>query len=428
MSGLRFHWQILIAMVLAAFAGTLAGEGAAVGGVPLAGVFEFLGTLFLSALRMLVVPLAFASIVVAMADLRSVGELGRMGLRAVSLYLGTTIAAILVGLVLVNVVEPGIDRGRPAAAVLAPEAATADLAEEIADKGFGDVLDVFLSIVPSNVLGAAAAEDMLGIIFFAALFGHFLARLDGVHAEPMQRFWAGVSRIMMLMTEWVMKFAPIGVFGLVATTFAKTPLAAAPPLLAFAGVVAAALAAHALVTLPLLLAVVGRLSPVRVYRAVAPAFLTGLATASSTATLPVTIACVRQRAGVSNRVASLILPLGSTVNMNGTALYQAVAAIFLAQAYGVELDPGVQLTVLALAVVTSVGVPGLPAASLAALAVILSAIGVPVEALGALLLIDRVLDMARTGVNVLGDAVCAVLVARLEGESGAVGEGPGASG
>lgn len=416
MSGLRFHWQILVAMALAALAGTLAGEGATVAGVPVAGLFDFLGTLFLSALRMLVVPLACASIIVAVATFRSTAELGRMGLRAVSLYLGTTIAAIVTGLVLVNVAEPGIDRGRPVAALLAPPVAAADLAEELGDKGFGDVFDVFLNIVPSNVLGAAAAEDLLGLIFFSALFGHFLARLEHAYADALYRFWSGVSRIMMLMTGWVMKFAPVGVFGLVAGAFARTGLDPAPPLLAFAGVVVAALVVHAVVTLPLLVVLVGRISPVALYRAVAPAFLTGLATSSSTATLPVTMACVERRAGVSSRVASLILPLGSTVNMNGTALYQGVAALFLAQAYGVDLDAGVQLTVLALAVVTSVGVPGLPAASLATLAVILSAIGVPVEALGALLVLDRVLDMARTAVNVLGDAVCAVLVARLEGE------------
>jgi Na+/H+-dicarboxylate symporter len=418
MSGLRFHWQMLIAMVLAGLAGSMAGADTTLAGLPLAGLFDFLGTLFLSALRMLVVPLACASIIVAVADFRSTAELGRMGLRAVSLYLGTTIAAIVTGLVLANAVEPGIDRGRPAAAVLAPQAATADLAEELSDKGFVDVLDVLLSVVPSNVLGAAAAEDLLGLIFFSALFGYFLARLGHGYADPLYRFWSGVARIMMLMTGWVMKFAPIGVFGLVAGTFARTGLDAVPPLLAFAGVVLAALGVHAVVTLPVLVAVVGRVSPVGVYRAVAPAFLTGLATASSTATLPVTMACVEQRAGVSSRVASLILPLGSTVNMNGTALYQGVAALFLAQAYGVDLDPGLQLTVLALAVVTSIGVPGLPEASLASLAVILSAIGVPAEALGVLLVLDRLLAMARTAVNVLGDAVCAVLVARLEGEPG----------
>lgn len=418
MSGVRFHWQILIAMALAAVAGGLAGEDFAIGGVPLVSVFGFLGTLFLSALRMLVVPLAVASIIIAMASFRSGAELGRMGLRAISLYLATTLAAILTGMFLANLAEPGLVRGLPAMDSLPPGAASADLPGDLADRGIDDVLDVFLSIVPFNVVDAAAVEDMLGIIFFAVLFGYFLGRVGQEQAGTLYRFWGGIADIMMLMTDWVMRFAPLGVFGLVADSVARTRLDAAPPLADFATVVVGAMAVHGLVTLPLLLVLVGRVSPMAVYRAMAPAVLTGFATASSTATLPVTLACVQQRAGVSGRVASLILPLGSAVNMNGTALYQGVAAIFLAQAYGVELDAGVQFTVLALAVVTSVGVPGLPAASLAALAVTLSAIGVPAEALGLLLVIDRVLDMARTALNVLGDAVCAVLVARLGGEAG----------
>jgi Na+/H+-dicarboxylate symporter len=203
----------------------------------------------------------------------------------------------------------------------------------------------------------------------------------------------------------------------VGRAIAKTGFDAAAPLVAVAGVVLAALLGHALITLPVLLRFAAGISPVALYRAVAPAFLTALSTASSAATLPLTMECMEKRAGISNRVSSLVLPLGAAVNMNGTALYAGVAAIFLAQAYGMDLDIGTQGIILALAVVTSVGIPGIPSASLVAIAIILSAIGLPGEAIGVLLVFDRLLDMARTSVNVLGDAACAAIIARLEGEA-----------
>ena len=415
---LKLHWQILIAIVLAVVVGTLAGENATLAGMPLLGIFDFLGTLFISGLRMLIVPLVCSSMIVGVAGVGSGGDLGRLGLRTVMFYLITTISAIVMGLVLVNVIQPGIVGGHPAGDLLALQGSTADLAEEIADKGFGDMLDVFLSIVPTNVISAAAGDDMLGVIFFSILFGYFMARLDHSYSDPQLRFWTGVFQIMMRMTEWVMKFAPVGVFGLVAQVVAKTGLEAAAPLVTFAAVVLAALAGHTLITLPALVRFVAGVSPVALYRAVAPAVLTAVSTASSSATLPVTMECVEKGAGVSNRVSSFVLPLGATVNMNGTALYECVAAIFLAQAYGLDLDIAAQFVIVAIAVVTSIGVPGIPSASLVAITIILSAIGLPTEAIGILLVFDRVLDMARTGVNVLGDTVCAVIVARLEGEEG----------
>jgi proton glutamate symport protein len=222
----------------------------------------------------------------------------------------------------------------------------------------------------------------------------------------------------MRMTEWVMLFAPIGVFGLVARTVAKTGFDAAAPLIVFALTVLGALLFHAAVTLPSMLRIVAKVSPLALYRAIAPALLTAFSTASSSATLPITIDCVEKKAGVPNRISSFVLPLGATVNMNGTALYECVAAMFIAQAYGLELSFGVQFSIVVIALVTSIGVAGIPSASLVAIAIILSAVGLPVEAIGVLFVFDRVLDMARTSINILGDACCAVIVARLEGEEG----------
>ena len=258
---------------------------------------------------------------------------------------------------------------------------------------------------------------MLGIIFFCVLFGFFMSRLEHGLAEPLFTFWSGVFQVMMKITEWVMKFAPIGVFGLVARVVARTGFDAAKPLLIFAIVVLVALAIHVFVTLSMLLKWVGRVSPIAALRTMSSAMLMAFSTASSSATLPVTLECL-EKGGVSNRTTSFVLPLGATVNMDGTALYECTAALFLAQAYGLELGFVTQFSVVVVALLTSVGVAGIPSASLVAIAVILAAIGLPVEAIGVLFVFDRILDMTRTSVNVFGDATCAILVARLQGETG----------
>lgn len=413
---LALHWQILIAIALAGVIGTLAGETAGIGDVTWYAVFDFIGTMFINALKMLIVPLITSSIIVGVAGIGSSGDLGKLGGKTLLFYATTTLLAIIVGLVLVNLVSPGIVNGLPAREILALEADTGDLLAKVGDRGAGDVVDIFLRMVPPNIVRAAAEGQMLGMIFFCLLFGFFMTRLDTSLSEPLFKFWSAVFQVMMKMTEWVMLFAPIGVFGLVARVVAKTGFDAARPLLVFAVVVIIALAVHALVTLPLLLRWVGRVSPRATMRVMFPAMLTAFSTASSSATLPVTMECVEKDAGVSNRISSFVLPLGATVNMNGTALYECMAAMFLAQAYGLDLSMGVQFSIVMIALVTSIGVAGIPSASLVAIAIILAAVGLPVEAIAVLFVFDRVLDMARTSVNVLGDASCAVIIARLEGE------------
>ncbi|KPK35509.1 MAG: sodium:dicarboxylate symporter, partial [Betaproteobacteria bacterium SG8_40] len=235
-------------------------------------------------------------------------------------------------------------------------------------------------------------------------------------ADPLFRFFDGLFHVMMKMTEWIMKFAPIGVFGLIAAVVAKTGFGAARPLAVFALTVVLALAVHAFIILPLLLRFVGRVKPYATVRAMSPAMLTAFSTSSSSATLPVTMDSLEQNVGVSNNVSSFVLPLGATVNMNGTALYECAAAMFLAQAYGIELSFGVQFSIVMIALLTSIGVAGVPSASLVAIAIILNAVGLPVEAIGVLMVFDRVLDMCRTSVNIWGDACCATIVAKLRGE------------
>lgn len=416
----QLHWQILIAIVLAGFAGWFSGDTATIGNVTWYSIFDFFGTLFINALKMLIVPLISSSIIVGVAGIGSSGDLGRLGVKTLLFYGITTLAAILVGLTLVNIVQPGIVDGQPAREALALEAETGDLMERVGGKGIGDIVEIFQRMVPTNIVRAAAGGEMLGIIFFCLLFGIFMARLEPSLSEPLFKFWSAIFHVMMRMTEWVMRFAPIGVFGLVARVVAKTGFGAAGPLLIFALVVLAALLVHALVTLPLLLRWVSRVSPIATFRAMTPAMLTAFSTASSSATLPITMECVEKNAGVSNRVSSFVLPLGATVNMNGTALYECVAAMFLAQAYGLNLDFTVQFTIVLTALVTSIGVAGIPSASLVAIAIILAAVGLPVEAIAVLFVFDRILDMARSSVNVFGDACCAVIIARIEGEETAL--------
>jgi len=415
---LKLHWQILIAIVLAAIAGHLVGQDSGFLGVAFYDVFDFVGTLFINALKMLIVPLIASSIIVGVAGIGSSGDLGRLGGKTLLFYAITTLSAILVGLVLVNTVQPGLVNGEPAQDLLALSADADTVAAKVGEKGAGDVVEIFLRMVPPNIIEAAANGEMLGLIFFSILFGFFMTRLGHETADPLFRFWDAVFHVMMRMTEWVMLFAPIGVFGLVARTVAKTGFDAAAPLIVFALTVLGALLFHAAVTLPAMLRIVAKVSPLALYRAISPALLTAFSTASSSATLPITIDCVEKKAGVPNRISSFVLPLGATVNMNGTALYECVAAMFIAQAYGLELSFGVQFSIVVIALVTSIGVAGIPSASLVAIAIILSAVGLPVEAIGVLFVFDRVLDMARTSINILGDACCAVIVARLEGEEG----------
>jgi Na+/H+-dicarboxylate symporter len=372
---------------------------------------------------MIIVPLIMSSIIVGVAGIGSGGNLGALGGKTLLFYAATTLAAIIVGLILVNAIGPGYVNGEPAKDLLALEASTEELEASVAGKGPGDVAKVFQRMVPPNIVKAAVEGQMLGIIFFAILFGYFMTKLDNQYAEPLYRFWDAVFHVMMRMTEWIMTFAPIGVFGLVAGVIAKAGYKATGPLAVFAGVVLAALAVHAFLTLPLLLRFVGKVNPIATIRGAAKAMLTAFSTASSSATLPVTMECVEDNIGVSNKVSSFVLPLGATVNMNGTALYECAAAMFIAQAYGLELTFGVQFSIVVIALLTSIGVAGVPSASLVAIAIILGAIGLPIEALGVLLVFDRILDMARTSINVWGDASCATIVARLEGERTNVGIG-----
>ena len=417
---LKLHWQILIALVLAVIVGWAAGSEGQFLGVRFYAVFDFIGTLFLNALKMLIVPLVVSSIIVGITGVGDHGSFGRMGLKTVVYYLSTSALAILVGLFLVNLMQPGIIDGAPAQETLglgSPEVAE-EIATKVEGKSATDVVDVFKRMLPPNIFEAATDNgQLLGVIVFSLLFGFFMTRLQPPHADTLKHFWEGVFEVMMKITDLVMKFAPIGVFALVAKVVADTGLEVFQSVAVFALTVILALAIHVFIIMPLILGLVGRVNPLRHYRAMAPALLTAFSTASSSATLPLTMECVEKNAGVSNRVTSFVLPLGATINMDGTALYECVAVIFIAQAFGVDLSFTQQLLIVVLALLTSIGVAGIPSASLVAIVVILSVFGIPLEAIGLIYAVDRILDMLRTSVNVFSDSCGAVVIARTEGET-----------
>jgi len=403
-------------MLLGAVAGWFVGPEGKVGGVQVLGFFDFLGTLFINLLKMVVVPLISASVVTGVASVGSGRDLGRLGIKTLAFYVFTTLLSVLIALFIVDLVRPGIVNGEPARALLALEAPADIVAASVQQRAAATVYDTLLSIVPTNVLEAAAGNKLLGVLFFSALFGFFLARIELPYRQTVLDFWQGVFRIMMRMTIWVMGLAPFGIFGLTARVVAKSGIHAAGPILTFGACVVAGILVYAAVALPLLLSLVGVRNPLRLFSAMSPALLTSFSTASSAAALPLSLDCLQKRAGVSERIASFVMPLGTSINHAGSALYECAGAMFIAQAYGLDLTFSQQFTVVTLALLTSMGVAGIPAASLVAIAVILSAVGLPPEGIGALLVLDRLLDMARTAVNVFADAVCTVIVARLEGE------------
>jgi len=417
------HWQIALALLLGLAAGLAAGEREIAGLSPIA-IFDFLGTLFLRALKMVIVPLLAGSIITGVAGLGSARTLGRLFGRTFAWYISTSLLAIFTGLLLVNLIRPGLDGDVPVGERMGLVAETATLGEELGGRGPGDLVDIILRMVPENPVAAASAGQMLPLIFFCMLFGAALTLLPKDKGETQIRFWEGLFAVMMRMTGWVIRFTPIGVFGLIARIAATSGVEAFASLLRFAATVLLALSIHTMIVLPLLLHFVGRIDPRRHARAMAPALMTAFTTRSSSATLPLTMKCVEKGAGVSNRVTSFVLPLGATVNMDGTALYECICALFIAQAYGIALGPVDQFLVVVTALLASIGAAGIPSAGLVMISIILSTVGLPLEGVALILAVDPLLDMCRTAVNIFSDSCGAVVIARREGETGLYPEAP----
>jgi Na+/H+-dicarboxylate symporter len=366
------------------------------------------GDLFLRALKMVVVPLIVAAIIVGVTGVGDIRKVGKMGGWVAVYYLGTTAISVGAGLLLVNWIAPGkgIDLS------LAGE-----VPEGIAVKtrSFGEFMR---HLVSQNPIGDAAADlgagRLLPLLLFCVLFGSVLTTIEGAGKETLLKLFDGLYEVMMRITELVILLTPIGVFSLLLRTMTVHGTEAFASIGWFGLTVILGLLFQALVVLPLLIKFLGKGSPIALFKASIPALLTVFSTSSSSASLPVTIDCATRRAGIPKRIANFILPLGATVNMDGTALYEAVAALFIAQAYGMELSIGAQATVLVMATLAAVGTAGIPSASLVMIAVVLGALGLPLDGIGLILALDRLLDMCRSTVNVWGDISGAAIYRGLE--------------
>ena len=369
-------------------------------------------------LKMIVVPLILTSIASGVANMGSAGNIGKLGLKTVSYYLLTSIFAITIGLFMVNLIQPGIG-------------ADLGLIEEvqglaIAKESFGRTL---LNIIPENIFSALANNEMLSIIFFALLMGFFITKLKKKHKDFLLTGVNAAFELMMKITSLVIKFTPYGVFGIVAATVGEQSqdvemlMGITKRLGLYMLTVLIALIIHFGIILPLILSILGKINPFKHLKSMSIPLLTAFSTSSSSATLPLTMNAIENNAGVSNKITSFVLPLGATINMDGTALYECIAAMFIAQAYGIELTVLQQIIVVSTALLASIGAAGIPMAGLVMISVVLTAVGLPLEGIGLILAVDRILDMFRTAVNVWSDSCGAVVIAKSEGESLKYAEG-----
>ncbi len=396
--GLTLNWAGGQGMVDASIIGNVAMVGKAI------------GDLFLRLLQMLVVPLIISSLITGVTGMGDLRTLGSIGGRAIGFYLSTSFIAIVTGMVMVNIIRPG--DGAELALLEEGAATGALLAEE--PKGIGLVLwEQLEGLIPKNPLAAATEGDMLPVIFFALLIGVFISmaehREGSKDASVVRRFFSGLFDVMMQMTLAVVKFAPIGVFGFTLYAAAGKGPAAFQVLGWYVLTVFIGLVIHAAITLPLILKVRTGRSPIAYARTLTTALVTAFSTASSNGTLPLTMENV-ERAGVRPQVASFVLPLGATINMDGTALYEAVAVLFIAQVYGIDLSFTQQALVAFTALLASIGAAGIPHAGMVMMVVVLNAVGLPTSAVALILAVDRILDMCRTTVNVWSDAIAAAVV------------------
>lgn len=397
---IKLHWQILIALVIAVIIGYY-----------FPGAVEYLdwmGKMFLRGLKMVIIPLIFASIVSGVTSIGSGKSLGRIGLKTITYYISTSFLAILTGLILVNIIKPGVG------IEMGFQESVTSLSTES-----GKINDILIRMIPENLIDSMAKGDILPIIFFAILFGFFITQVADNYKQPLTNFFEGLFEVMMRLTMFIIRFTPLGILGIVSGEVARNSdkLAnLAGSMAIYMLTVIIGLTIHAVITLPLILRLVARVKPLKHINNMATPLLTAFSTVSSSATLPLTMEAVEHKSGVSNKISSFALPLGATINMDGTALYECVAAMFIAQAYGIDLSFTEQMIVVFTALLASIGAAGIPMAGLVMITVVLTAVNLPLEGVGLIIAVDLILDMMRTTVNVWSDSCGAVTIARSEGE------------
>lgn len=363
------------------------------------GVFYVAGNGFIRLMKMLVVPLVFCSLVCGSSAIGDTKSLGKVGGKTIAFYLATTALAVTVAITVATVIKPGI--GLDMSSI---EKGEAGAAESVS------VTDTILNIIPENPIGALADGTMLQIILFALVVGVLLAKM-GERAELIANLFNQCNDLMMEMTSLIMGLAPFGVFCMISRTFANLGFDAFLPLLKYMGSVVLGLLIQCFVVYMLLLVIFTRLNPVQFIKKFFPVMAFAFSTSTSNATIPMNIDVLEERVGVSRKISSFTIPLGATINMDGTSIMQGVAVVFAAQAYGMQLGVGGYLTVIATATLASIGTAGIPSVGLVTLSMVFTAVGLPVEAIMLIMGVDRILDMIRTAVNITGDAVCTTIVA-----------------
>ena len=414
---MQLYSKILIGLVAGALVGVVANVANIAWLRETLTALEPAGTAFIRLITMIVVPLVFASLLVGTASLGDIRKLGRIGSKTIVYYMFTTTIAVTIGLALGNLFSPGssVDpatRDQLAARFEGEAQGKMEIAAESPS-----VTDVLLGIIPRNPVQAAADFELLPLIFFAIVFGAAVSLVPDEQRKAVLLFFEGVNSASMLIIGWVMKLAPYAVFALIAAVVAQFGLDLLRSLLLYSLVVVFGLLLHMFGTLALMVRFAAKMSPISFYKRIIAVPIFAFSTSSSSATLPVTMGTAESKLGVPKQVSSFVLPLGATINMDGTALYQAIAVLFIAQIYGIPLDLGAQLTIVLTATLASVGTAGVPSAGIIMLIVVLQSVGLgdKVEAGIALILgVDRILDMLRTSVNVTGDLSCAAYIARSE--------------
>lgn len=407
-AGMSLTVKVLLGLVLGLITGviintTLAGN-AFVDTWLVNGLFAMIGGMFVNALKMLVVPLVFFSLICGVCGIGDIAALGRIGTKAFALYVLTTAIAISTAILLANIVGPG-------------ESFEMDTVQvtDVAASEAPPITDVFINIIPSNPIQALAEGEMLSIIFYAIVLGVSIL-LVGQRARGVVAGSEVMNEIFMKMVSLVMSVAHIGVFCLIAKTFAQQGIGLLLPMASYFLTVLGALAFHLFVSILAILAIMTRLNPVMFLRKMRSAQAFAFSTASSSATIPVTLQSVSERLGVKNSVASFTVPLGATINMDGTAIMQGVATVFIANVYGIELGLGGYITIIGMSVLASIGTAGVPGVGLIMLAMVLNQVGLPLEGIGIIMGVDRLLDMCRTAVNISGDAMVSTVVAKGENQ------------
>lgn len=361
------------------------------------------GTLFINMIKMIIVPLVFSSLVVGAASIGDPKSLGRIGGKTLLYYLITTAIAVTIGLVLAMIIKPGTG-------LIIPVDAAAKAVET------PSIINTLLNIIPRNPLKGLVDGNILQVIAFALFLGVGCTVLPEEKSAPFVNFFDSLAEIMYKITAFIMEVAPYGVFALIVPVVSTYGMDVLKPLSMVIFAVYLGCIIHAIVTYSTAVKIFAKISPVKFFKGVAPAAVTAFSTTSSSGTLPVTIRSVRENLGVSEKISSFVLPLGATINMDGTALYQGVCALFLAQVYGIELSAAQMVTIILTATLGSIGTAGVPGAGFIMLTLVLQSVGLPLEGLVLIAGIDRILDMARTSVNVIGDASCSVIIAATENE------------